>query len=79
MKKLILAMTVAGLTFGAYAGDKAAAQDKSGCAGKDKSCCAQKATAGCPANKGKCPGQTAKQDGNNKPTQSPKGAEANKS
>jgi hypothetical protein len=79
MKKLILAMTVAALTAGAYAGDKAAAPDKSGCAGKDKGCCAEKATAGCPANKGKCPGQTAKQDGNNKPTQSPKGAEANKS
>lgn len=81
MKKLILAMTVAVLTVGAYAGDKACSKDKAACAGKDKACCAKKATAGCPANKSKCPaqGQTAKQDGNNKPAQSPKGAESNKS
>lgn len=73
MKKLILAMTVAALTVGAYAGDKACP--------KDKACCAEKATAGCPADKGKCPaqGQTAKQDAIKKPAQSPKGADANKS
>ena len=81
MKKLILAMTVAALTVGAYAGEKAAATDKATCRGKDKACCAEKATASCPANKGKCPAQSqaAKQDGNNKSTQSPKGAESNKS
>ena len=81
MKKLILAMTVAALTVGAYAGEKECPKDKAACAGKDKACCAEKATAGCPTNKGKCPaqGQAAKQDGNNKPTQSPKGAESNKS
>ena len=78
MKNLILAMTVAGLTFGAYAGEKAAATDKAACPGKDKACCAEKATAACcPASKGKCPaqGQTAK----SKSVQSPKGADANKS
>lgn len=83
MKKLILAMTVAGLTVGAYAGGETCAKDKAACAGKDKdkAACAEKVTAGCPANKGTCPaqGQTAKKDGNNKPAQSPKGADANKS
>jgi len=81
MKKFILAMTVVGLTVGAYAGDKASTKDKAACAGADKACCGEKATAGCPANKGKCPaqGQTAKQQANSKPVQSPKGADANKS
>ena len=81
MKKLILAMTVAGLTVGAYAGEKACAKDKAACAGKEKTACAEKATAGCPSNKGTCPaqGQTAKKDGNNKNLQSPKGADASKS
>jgi hypothetical protein len=81
MKKLILAMTVVALTVGAYAGEKECPKDKAACAGKDKACCAEKATAGCPANKGKCPaqGQAAKQDPNNKPAQSPKGAASNKS
>ena len=80
MKKLILAMTVAGLTVGAYAGEKASATDKAACPGKDKACCAETSTAACPANKGKCPaqGQTAKQEGNSKPVQSPK-ADSNKS
>jgi hypothetical protein len=72
MKKLILGMTVAALTVGAYAGEKAAGADKAACAGKDKACCAEKAAAACPAEKGKCPaqGQAAK----GKPAQSPKAA-----
>jgi hypothetical protein len=80
MKKIILAMTVAALTIGVYAGDAAPSKDKAACPGKDKACCAEKATAGCPANKGKCPaqGQAAKQDGNKKPAQSPK-ADSSKS
>ncbi len=71
MKKLILGLTVAALTIGAYAGEKAAGADKAACPGKDKACCAEKAAA-CPADKGKCPaqGQAAK----GKPAQSPKAA-----
>ncbi|MCC6819979.1 MAG: hypothetical protein IT579_04535 [Verrucomicrobia subdivision 3 bacterium] len=81
MKKFILALTVAALTVGVYAGETCPAKDKTACPGKDKACCAEKAKAGCPANKGKCPaqGQTAKPDGNNKPAQSPKAADTNKS
>jgi hypothetical protein len=81
MKKLILAMTVAALTVGAYAGEKECPKDKAACAGKDKACCAEKAAAGCPTNKGKCPaqGQTAKQGGTGKSVHSPKGTDTTKS
>ena len=74
-------MTLAALTVGVYAGDAAPSKDKAACPAKDKACCADKATAGCPASKGKCPaqGQTAKQDGNSKFIPSPKAADASKS
>jgi len=81
MKKLILAVAVAGLTIGSYAGEKAAATGKAGCPGKDKACCAEKAAAACPANKAACQaqGQIAKQGCKGKSVQSPKGADSNKS
>ena len=81
MKKLILAMTVAGLTVAIYAADTACPNHPSACAGKDKTCCAQKTAANCPANKGKCPatGGSEKSNGNNKPVQSPKATDASKS
>ena len=74
MKKLILAITVAAFTVGAYAGDSAN-KDKATCGDKDK------ATASCPASKGQCPaaGATAKQDNGKKVVQSPKGEQTNKS
>lgn len=80
MKRLILAITVAGLTIGAYAGEKATSTGNGACPGKDKACCAEKAAA-CSAEKGKCQaqGQAAKKDCTGKSVQSPKGADANKS
>jgi len=74
MKKLILAITVAAFTVGAYAAD---------CAGKDKAACGdkEKAAACCPASKGQCPaaGAAAKQDSAKKVVHSPKGEQAKKS
>jgi hypothetical protein len=80
MKKLILAITVAAFTVGAYANDgatkdKAACGEKAACGDKDK------AAACCPAAKGQCPasGATAKKDAGKKVVQSPKGQQASKS
>ncbi len=69
MKKLILAVTVAAFTAGAFAGEGCADKDKAACGDKDK------AAAGCPASKDKCPagGATAKKDGEAKPAEAPKG------
>lgn len=69
MKKLILALTVAALTAGAYAGDSCCPKDKPADA---KATCPGKSAEGCPASKGKCPaGGAAKQD-TAKKTASPK-------
>jgi hypothetical protein len=69
MKKLILAITVAAFTVGAFAGDA--------CCDKEKAAAAEKAAASCPASKeaAKCPatGATAKKDGEAKPAEAPKG------
>jgi hypothetical protein len=81
MKKLILTITVAAFTVGAYAGDKCCSKDKAACSDKDKAACAEKAAAGCPMSNGKCQAtaKTAKQNANKKVVQSPKGAEAARS
>ncbi len=73
MKKLILALTVAALTAGAYAGDSCCPKDK------DKATCPGKSAQSCPAGKEKkcTAGETAKKDAPKK-AESPKG-EANKS
>lgn len=61
MKKLILAVTMAAFTIGAFAGE--------GCCDKDKAAAEKdKATADCPAS-----GATAKKDGGTKPVEAPKG------
>ena len=61
MKKLILAVTVAAFTIGAFAGE--------GCCDKDKAAAEKdKAAAGCPAS-----GATAKKDGAPKRAEAPKG------
>jgi hypothetical protein len=81
MKKLILAMTVAAFTAGAFAGD--ACCEKAKAADKDKAGCADKSAAGCPAMKdaAKCPvaGEMAKKDAKPKRVESPKGSQASKS
>ncbi len=69
MKKLILAVTMAAFTIGAFAGE--------GCCDKDKAAAEKdKAAAGCPASKeaAQCPatGATAKKDGEAKPAETPK-------
>lgn len=82
MKKLILALTVAAFTVGAYAGGEgcAASKDKAACGDKEKS------AASCPASKeakdaAQCPasGATAKKDGDKKPADAAKGNQAKKS
>lgn len=81
MKKLILAITVAAFTVGAYAGEGCCEQAKA--ADKDKACCAAKSAASCPASKdaAKCPatGATAKKGETAKKVESPKGSQASKS
>ncbi len=76
MKKLILAISVAAFTVGAFAGEACCDKAKAA-ADKDK------VAASCPASKdvAKCPvsGATAKQDADKKPTESPKGEQAKKS
>jgi hypothetical protein len=72
MKKLILTLTVAAFTVGAFAGGEncAASKDKAACGDKDKT------AAACPAGKdaAKCPatGATAKKDGEAKPADAAK-------
>jgi hypothetical protein len=66
MKKLILALTVAAFSIGAFAGDS--------CCDKEKAAAAAKEKASCPAA-----GATAKKDAAKKPVESPKGNQANKS
>lgn len=71
MKKLILTLTVAAFTVGAFAGENcAASKDKAACGDKDKT------AASCPAGKdaAKCPatGATAKKDGEAKPADASK-------
>jgi hypothetical protein len=74
MKKLILALTVAAFSIGAFAGDACCDKEKAAAAAKDKaSCPASKDAAQCPA------GATAKKDAAKKPVESPKGSQANKS
>ena len=71
MKKLILAVTVAAFTVGAFAGEGCSDKEKAAAAEKDKSaasCPASKDAAQCPAT-----GATAKKDGEAKPTEAPKG------
>jgi hypothetical protein len=62
MKKLILALTVAAFTVGAYAGESCCPKDK------EKACCPGKTAEGCTASKDKkCPaGETAKPEAPNK-------------
>jgi len=74
MKKLIIAITVAAFTVGAYANDSA---------NKEKAACPEKAKAAscCPASKNQCPtsGATAKKQSAKKPVHSPKAEQARKS
>jgi hypothetical protein len=70
MKKLILAVTMAAFTIGAFASE--------GCCDKEKAAAdKEKAAASCPASKeaAQCPatGATAKKDGETKPAEAPKG------
>lgn len=72
MKKLILAITVATFTVGAFAGGACCDKEKAATASKDK------AAATCPASK-EVAGTTTKKDVNKKLVESPKGALAKKS
>ena len=77
MKKIILAITVAAFTFGAYAGgEKCCAKDKAAANAKAGAECTAKAGATCTAGQAKCcaAGATAK-----KVVHSPRGAEAARS
>jgi len=78
MKKLILAITVAAFTIGAYAGEGCCAKAKAAAEAKDNTACAGKTA---DASKAACPVATeaAKQDASKKNVQSPRGAETNKS
>lgn len=79
MKKLIVALTVAAFTFGAFAGD--ACCEKAKADGKAQACCAEKSAGSCPASKeaGKCAAAGAKKSVAVKKAESPKGSQANKS
>jgi hypothetical protein len=77
MKKLILAVSVAAFTVGAFAGDTCCEKEKAAAAEKAK------AAASCPANKeaAKCPatGATAGKEAEKKPAEAPKADQAKKS
>lgn len=79
MKKLILAITVAAFTIGAYANDSAS-KEKSACTGK-AACADKAATSCCSATKSQCTASTAttKQDAAKKVVHSPKGEQNSKS
>ena len=79
MKNLILAITLAAFTVGAFAGEACCKKAKAACADKQNTACAEKAAASCPLSKGKCTagGETAKAAA--KKVQSPKDAANNKS
>lgn len=82
MKKIILAITVAAFTFGAYAGgEKCCAKDKAAGTAKAGAECTAKAGAACTADKAKCcaGAEAAKLQANKKVVHSPRGAEAAKS
>ncbi len=79
MKKLILAITVAAFSAGAFAGEACCEKSKTASADKNKTACSEKATAGCPLSKGKCPGNGETAKTTSKKVQSPKDAAANKS
>lgn len=84
MKKLVLAITVAAFTVGAYAGDKCC-PDKKTVAGKtdEAAACATKTAAACTettaAAKGTCPLAAKKAKQSITKVESPRGAEASKS
>jgi hypothetical protein len=80
MKKLILAVTVAAFTIGAYANDSAN-NDKPACTGKSACADKQKSAASCcTAGKSQCPaGAKTKQDTAKKVVHSPKGEQNSKS
>ena len=74
MKKIILAITVAAFTLGAYAGGEK-------CCAKDKAAGTAKAGAECTAGSAKCcaAGEAAKLQASKKVVHSPRGAEAARS
>jgi hypothetical protein len=81
MKKLVLAMTLAAFSIGAFAGDSCGDKDKAAAADKDKAGCAEKSAAACPASKAaaQCPaGATAKKDGAQKSADAAKDSQAKK-
>lgn len=73
MKKLILAITVAAFTVGAFAGESCCDKEKAAAAEKDK------AAASCPAAKEAATGSTAQKDSEKKPAEAPKDDQAKKS
>lgn len=72
MKKIILALTVATFSIGAFAGDSCCDKEKATTASKDK------APAICPATK-ETASNAAKKDTNKKLVESPRGSQAKKS
>jgi uncharacterized protein YdeI (BOF family) len=73
MKKIILALTVATFSIGAFAGDSCCNKEKATTASKDK------APALCPAAKETASTTAAKKDANKKLVESPRGSQAKKS